>query len=456
MNSIDVNDVLIQIQGAIYDRLSAWAKGADFDEDIMLHSQKVVKNFLNSERHAPGRGSVEGNFYTGARGWHCGLGQMLDLDKEIVCKTLPYILTAYMYNYNLPKKDFVRRFAAKNEASIDEDVFFGIKPHQISEEKMPGIEKLLARKYVIEGSSDYETLRRLAKLFVFSDVAVYSSTTITDRKYISVIGDFDRQYVFPKGYGKGKNMDAAEQRATSTYTHSSLPPIGEDGFIYGRSRSCNSIEHGLDQLHHDLIDFCEKMEAAEGEEKNRLRAYFLHLSHTFSTIQDAFDELEVEIDEMEKALNDVEKAYKLKREKYNRRERPPAEELLGFSGGMSYDTILNIFATWYHLWKKSEDISSSGWPGYKVDPILCVILLKETLPLDGAASDTSFRDALDELGEEKARCFVDSLIEAHYNAIGKSEDGVITMSVPPHWTLREFMHIFPSSKHPYSKYPLPQ
>ena len=58
----------------------------------------------------------------GTQGWMCGLGQILDIQQKHILEILPYILTAYLYNFcEEPQKgtrkwertDFVKKFYRK-------------------------------------------------------------------------------------------------------------------------------------------------------------------------------------------------------------------------------------------------------------------------------------------------------------------------------------------------------
>jgi len=64
-------------------------------------------------------------------GWECGLGQILNLKDSRICKVLPFILTAYMYNFSITKNEkFVRGFIKRIDPSYlshNDDFFFGGK-----------------------------------------------------------------------------------------------------------------------------------------------------------------------------------------------------------------------------------------------------------------------------------------------------------------------------------------
>ena len=79
----------------------------------------------------------------GVRGWECGISQMVDLTKSSVCKVLPFILSAYLYNF--PFNKFVQCYLKQvGIGSAREKFFSGIeKDESIENEESAGIGKLL-------------------------------------------------------------------------------------------------------------------------------------------------------------------------------------------------------------------------------------------------------------------------------------------------------------------------
>lgn len=62
----------------------------------------------------------------GIRGWECGICQMFDFTKSSVCKTFPYLFSAYMYNFPSNSNKFVHHYIEKNGIS-KEKFFSGIE-----------------------------------------------------------------------------------------------------------------------------------------------------------------------------------------------------------------------------------------------------------------------------------------------------------------------------------------
>lgn len=447
MSSADMNAEKEALEEAIFKRLKDWVQRNLLDEDSMRYLKHVVKTFLGSECNAPKSTDEKSCLYTGEDGWYCGLTQMLDLKTDIICKTLPYILTAYMYNYNIPKKKFVREFASKEKDTIDEDEFFGIKLHEACNKNPSGIENLLAGLYTIQGNSELKVLKRLAQCFTFSGVAVYGWDPEKEGKGVHVRGYFDQRYVIPTADGYDINMAAAKQRIAFTEIkgEDALPPLGDDCFIYGAPRAFSSIEDELDRLCRDLGNLYEKAKQARSEEEMRkMKEQFFCLHYTLSRSKDAVSNLQTRVDKLDNAFEDLAKKYRWKRRKYTEPENLAPEERKSFSGGMSLNAVLNIFATWYHIWK---EMYRSSYMACRVDPVLCVLLLKATLPEKETAPFEDFKQALTQMSQEEARCFVDDLIEERYYEFTRKKPGHIKM-IPSHWTLDEFMAFFPMLKYP--------
>lgn len=83
----------------------------------------------------------------GIRGWECGMCQMVDLSKRPVCKMLPFLLSAYLYNF--PSNKFVQCYLKQAGIESAQKPFFsGIEKDDSieNEELMEGIEKLLRGK----------------------------------------------------------------------------------------------------------------------------------------------------------------------------------------------------------------------------------------------------------------------------------------------------------------------
>lgn len=211
MEWIDIDESLQKIQESVYGRLIAWAtekeETKEEEKKVMQYSQTVVRQFCEN-----GAGDAIEN------GWQCGLGRMLDLREEVVCKAVPYMLTAYMYNYGLPRKGFVRAFVKDRTehgegTDFSQDELFGISKLE-KEAKQLGIGNLLRGKYIdpnpkvgAGAGGSYKTpLLHLSKLFSFSGVELYWATGQ------NVAYPFEPQkYIIPKGYGGLNNLKAAQK-----------------------------------------------------------------------------------------------------------------------------------------------------------------------------------------------------------------------------------------------------
>lgn len=56
-------------------------------------------------------------------GWECGLWQIVDLQVENICSLLPYLLTAYVYNFSDENSMFVSTFLKRvKEKNLDKDI----------------------------------------------------------------------------------------------------------------------------------------------------------------------------------------------------------------------------------------------------------------------------------------------------------------------------------------------
>lgn len=80
-------------------------------------------------------------------GWECGLCQMIDITNKDVCELLPFLLTAYIYNF--PKNQFVSCYLEvlkkrKKKYDYTDDWFCGLDiPEFESDDEFQGIGKLL-------------------------------------------------------------------------------------------------------------------------------------------------------------------------------------------------------------------------------------------------------------------------------------------------------------------------
>lgn len=401
MEWIDIDESLQKIQESVYSRLIAWAKKTSFSEDIMKYSQTVVRQFCEN-----GAGDTIEN------GWQCGLGQMLDLREEVVCKTVPYMLTAYMYNYGLPRKDFVRAFVEDRTehgkgTDFSQDELFGISILK-KETKQLGIGNLLRGEYInSDAGGSYKTpLLHLSKLFSFSGVKLYWATGQ------NVAYPFEPQkYIIPKGYGGLNNLKAAQKDrrlieipGEKIKNRKAAEDEGKTGRTYYTQRfSIDSITISI--IEEELDFFNAQMDKAEDEtDIRRLKEGFRNLYAEFLYIKEGIGALKARVENLENDFDKCIRDYHLP----NRSGKKARQ----FSSEMRYESILNIFAGWYHFWKEAEKKPKGSWhPEYRVDPVLCVLLLKRTLyPVEEAAN---FEKMIKEIGE-KAYEYVDEITEGQF------------------------------------------
>ena len=85
---------------AIENRLEIWAKAEWIDDTKAVFQivKRFRKEYIQNDSHE--RDWLEN--------WECGMCQMIDIQDENVCSLLPYLLTAYVYNF--PRNQFVSVF----------------------------------------------------------------------------------------------------------------------------------------------------------------------------------------------------------------------------------------------------------------------------------------------------------------------------------------------------------
>ena len=80
-----------EITREIRSRIVAWCEG----ERLNKENGQVLKTRIERFSRDFGRMALGDDM----KGWECGIAQILDTSNSKVCRYLPYILTAYMYNY---------------------------------------------------------------------------------------------------------------------------------------------------------------------------------------------------------------------------------------------------------------------------------------------------------------------------------------------------------------------
>ena len=103
-------------------------------------------------------------------GWECGLGQILDLTDPRICKVLPYLLTAYMYNFAASKSEkYVRNFVKdvpQAQRTYKDDSFFGVR-HSIEMNCSYGIGKLFCGEVPSNDPKWQEEIKGFSERFRF-------------------------------------------------------------------------------------------------------------------------------------------------------------------------------------------------------------------------------------------------------------------------------------------------
>lgn len=323
-----------------------------------------------------------------------------------------------MYNYGLPRKGFVRAFVKDRTehgegTDFSQDELFGISKLE-KEAKQLGIGNLLRGKYIdpnpkvgAGAGGSYKTpLLHLSKLFSFSGVELYWATGQ------NVAYPFEPQkYIIPKGYGGLNNLKAAQKDRClieipeeKIKSRKAAEDEGKTGRIYYTQKfSIDSITISI--IEEELDFFNAQMDKTEDKtDIRRLKEGFRNLYAEFLYIKEGIGTLKARVENLENDFDKCIRDYHLT----NRSEKKARQ----FSSEMRYESILNIFAGWYHFWKEAEKKPKGSWhPEYRVDPVLCVLLLKRTLyPVEEAAN---FEKMIKEIGE-KAYEYVDEIIEGQF------------------------------------------
>lgn len=161
-----------KITNSIYTRLIAWGNQEWLSQKTVAATAKCFSKFY---KEVGKKGVIEK-----IRGWDCALGQILDIDNAQIFSVLPYILTAYMYNFGEPfglrgKKGknnrFVKRYTEPLLQTMDlnyeDSTFFGASP--LSKTQVDGVGKLLAGEFNTDLTREKKRLELLAHNFVFPE-----------------------------------------------------------------------------------------------------------------------------------------------------------------------------------------------------------------------------------------------------------------------------------------------
>ena len=179
-------------KSAIVSRLLNWGQNITAGGDLSTDEN----GWLPKEVSQSTRYLVERFYYyygkkrikdMGLLGWECGLGQILDIRDQRIAAILPYLLTAYMYNFRsckyltgfLTEKNFPPKWTMK----LENDFFFGIcmdeeyvKRVKDSEfEDVPaiwGIGKCFTGSLPDNVRKRQQMIDRIAQLFAFPETEI--------------------------------------------------------------------------------------------------------------------------------------------------------------------------------------------------------------------------------------------------------------------------------------------
>lgn len=201
-----------QITASIYGRLRDWNNYEWLEEDDDGKAEgKTKPEKLKSCFEKFYRYIGKKNIPQGIKNWECGLGQILGGLDDNAESVLPYILTAYMYNfadYNGSK--FVTAFFEGcedyginlNKLDSLRDDFFGCT--QPKENKYPskGIGYLLTSRTPKNAGRFNEQLKKFANRFVLKDLAWMSTMKIDDLSHprdidADTLCELDVSYIVP-------------------------------------------------------------------------------------------------------------------------------------------------------------------------------------------------------------------------------------------------------------------
>lgn len=144
-------------------RTHEWATGNIISSDRGLELKKCISKFYTKIKKT----TLANESLTG---WECGLCQIIDITNEDVCKLLPFLLTAYIFNF--PQNEFVTCYLKQLEKNHKkykhtDDWFCGIEiSMDANDNEFIGIGKLL-NKQMHNDSRNKEALFRLIQRFQF-------------------------------------------------------------------------------------------------------------------------------------------------------------------------------------------------------------------------------------------------------------------------------------------------
>lgn len=185
------------IVDAVYERLCRWGGSAESPQGIWLPAnkarllQELVRDYVETY-------NLERELLDQLPGWTCALGQIIDTDDARAVTKLPYILTAYIYNFGEPatvrdregsnrtgntnRNRYVYSYLQKIEderKDFKNDEFLGVKRADDNPKKeCVGIGCLLNGAFPYEDGRQRSKLKALAGNFVFPETVIRWSTSI--------------------------------------------------------------------------------------------------------------------------------------------------------------------------------------------------------------------------------------------------------------------------------------
>lgn len=184
------------IVDAVYERLCRWGGSTESIPDWLLVNkarllQELICEYVETY-------NLETDLLDRLPGWTCALGQIIDTDDDRVVTKLPYILTAYIYNFGEPATvrdregsnrtgntsrnryvySYLRRIEDKRKSHRN-DEFFGVThDHKNPEKEWKGIGALLNEEFSYADGRQRSKLKALAGNFVFPETVIRWSTSI--------------------------------------------------------------------------------------------------------------------------------------------------------------------------------------------------------------------------------------------------------------------------------------
>lgn len=364
MDNINVYK-LEDISEPIKKRLLDWAqKKKSLPLKLMRYTQKRIREFEDVK-------------VSDAKGWQCGLGQMLDLRNEVLYSVLPYALTAYMYHYGRPKNHFVSDYvdevlSVDKAAVFSSDAYLGIGKMPKSLDHVNarlGIGMLLLRSYVVNSDGAKKPFESLSKCFSVSGVTLQvlpSTQKIFEANY-QIVPD---EYGGKTFKGRKEQIEKEIERMKCSAVDES-PEEDDDADIddadtigeFTYEQEAMDIRGEIERLSSDL----ESLSQIGHPSKEQLK--------TFAKTENDLDILNAEVDAINKQVEDLgEKCKKLRQGAYSKAKPYNKDSTLGYCP--NYETFVKIFVTWYHIWSEAEkDEGTPGWkPAYEIDPIQCTLL----------------------------------------------------------------------------------